>query len=255
MEGRILKLTNIIIEFGRLVIVYKSQGLTLKDVILDFQQNSKKAVPCGAFYTAITRVKSLKNVFLRNFDKSQIRTDPDVLQEIARLKTVPYQFIKPYLSDKIFNNCNKELKISYLNTNGLLHTLKDIQADFNLLRSDILCLSESKIGNNIPNESLKIENFEICCRLNSDSDKSGGMIVYVNSDSDCKINLVEKRYQKYKETFLEQITLTDRNIKITFVYFHPSLSRSSAEELRRVTSGFDDSTGMVHFRTKKVVRM
>ena len=194
--------------------VHKSQGLTLKYVIIDFKQNSKKAVPCGAFYTAITRVRSLKNIFLRNFDKSYIRTDNDVLQEIDRLKTVPYQFVKPYLNDSVFKNCPKELKVSYLNSNGLLNKLEDVRADYNLMRSDIICLSETKMNKSVSNKILKLETFEICSRLDSQKQSSGGMIVYAKKKICPYITVIENRYNKRIENINNNDLKKDKKLSL-----------------------------------------
>ena len=228
--------------------VHKSQGLTLKYVIIDFKQNSKKAVPSGAFYTAVTRVRSLQNIFLRNFDKSHIRTDSDVLQEIDRLKTVPYKFIKPYLNDSVFKNCPKELKVSYLNSNGLLSKLEDVRADFNLMRSDILCLSETKLNSSVSNKNLKLDTFEICSRLDGEKQSSGGMIVYAKHRVCPYVNVIEKRCKKYKESesYMEQIKLNYEDVKLSFVYIHPNLAKKASESLKKITEDLADSAG-THF--------
>ena len=228
--------------------VHKSQGLTLKYVIIDFKQNSKKAVPSGAFYTAVTRVRSLQNIFLRNFDKSHIRTDSDVLQEIDRLKTIPYKFIKPYLNDSVFKNCTKELKVSYLNSNGLLSKLEDVRADFNLMRSDILCLSETKLNSSVSNKNLKLDTFEICSRLDGEKQSSGGMIVYAKHRVCPYVNVIEKRCKKYKESesYMEQIKLNYEDVKLSFVYIHPNLAKKASESLKKITEDLADSAG-THF--------
>ena len=229
--------------------VHKSQGLTLKYVIIDFKQNSKKAVPCGAFYTAITRVRSLKNIFLRNFDKSYIRTDNDVLQEIDRLKTVPYQFVKPYLNDSVFKNCPKELKVSYLNSNGLLNKLEDVRADYNLMRSDIICLSETKMNKSVSNKILKLETFEICSRLDSQKQSSGGMIVYAKQKICPYVTVIEKRHKQYKESegYVEQIKFDYEDVKLSFVYIHPNLAKRTSVSLKKITEDLADSTGTLYY--------
>ena len=225
--------------------VHKSQGQTLKYVIIDFKQNSNRAVANGAFYTAISRATSLQNVFLKDFKKSYIRTDPDVLQEIERLKTVPYQFIKPYLIDPVFKNCSKELKISYLNSNGLIHILQDIKADINLMQSDILCVSEIKMSKTVSNEDFKIANFDICCRLDGETNGSGGMVVYIKNSLRTSVEIVEKRRKIYRETYLEQIRLQYEGENITFVYFHPNLAKKASDALKLITQDFADSTGKI----------
>ena len=224
--------------------VHKSQGLTLKNCIIDFKRSSKRAVQCGAFYTAITRVKSLKNIFLRNFEQSHIRTDSGVLEEIERLKTVPYQFVKPYLKDPVFLNCGNELKVTYLNTNGIISHLEDIKADYNLLRSDVLCFSETKISKDVSAHNLQIPGYTIKGRLEEGSSNSGGMIVYVKTPIKKSITILEKRRKIYKDGFVEQVHLEyiDKT-KLAMVYLHPDLASKNKEAMKQYFDDLSDSTG------------
>ena len=218
--------------------------MTLKNCIIDFKRSSKRAVQCGAFYTAITRVKSLKNIFLRNFEQSHIKTDSGVLEEIERLKTVPYQFVKPYLKDPVFLNCDNELKVTYLNTNGIISHLEDIKADYNLLRSDVLCFSETKISKEVSAHNLQIPGYTIKGRLEEGSSNSGGMIVYVKTPIKKSITILEKRRKIYKDGFAEQIYLEyiDKT-KLAMVYLHPDLASKNKEAMKKYFDDLSDSTG------------
>ncbi len=50
-----------------------------------------------------------------------------------------------YLEDKIFMDESEEVKLGYLNINGLKHKVEDIDADKNLLNLDCLILAETKL--------------------------------------------------------------------------------------------------------------
>ena len=69
---------------------------------MDFEKKYKRAVPAGAFYTAVTRVKAIDKIFLRNFDDKHIRTDTRVKEQIQKLANKPYVFLKRYMNQKMF---------------------------------------------------------------------------------------------------------------------------------------------------------
>ena len=69
----------------------------------------KLAVPAGAFYTAVTRVKAIDKIFLRNFDDKHIKTDTRVKEQIQKLANKPYIFIEEIYESK---NVLKIVKLS-----------------------------------------------------------------------------------------------------------------------------------------------
>lgn len=62
---------------------HKSQGQTLKEVIIDFSAKNSR-INQGSFYTALSRVKFGENFYLRAFDSSYIRANPDVEKKCSQ---------------------------------------------------------------------------------------------------------------------------------------------------------------------------
>ena len=143
---------------------YKSQGQTLEAVILDYKNCVSKH---GQFYVGMTRVRSSEGLFVRNFDPSQIFCRNDVKRELKILRTSrQYVFYKTFLDDKIWSNDENEIKIGYLNINGLVHNLDNLANDKNLSNLDFLCIAETKLSHHINDNELtgKLENFVIIHR-------------------------------------------------------------------------------------------
>lgn len=108
---------------------YKSQGQTLQAVIVDYKDAIAKH---GHFYVGVTRVRSAEGLFVRNFAPSQIQCRDDVIRELQILrKNKPYTFSKTYLETKIWTNTD-EIKIGYLNINGLNTNISSLNKDINL---------------------------------------------------------------------------------------------------------------------------
>ena len=63
-----------------------------------------------------------------------------------------------YLEDKIFMDESEEVKLGYLNINGLKNKADDIDADKNLLNLDCLILAETKLS---PETEVNFENWNI----------------------------------------------------------------------------------------------
>ena len=104
------------------ITAHRSQGETLEEVIIDFQGGKEKKpfIVEGSFYVAITRAKTAEKVYLASFDKSYIMSSNLVVNKMRSMqKFKQYIFKKIYLSDKIFEDSTKELKVGYLNIQNL----------------------------------------------------------------------------------------------------------------------------------------
>ena len=153
--------TNFPLALAYAMTSHKCQGETLELVIIDFgtdkENNIKNYICAGSFYVALTRVREGKNVFLRNFERSYIKADKSLKEKIEAMRKIrPYEFKKIYLDDDIYEISGRELKVGYLNINGITdgYHAEYLNADFNLCNLDILVLAETKLDKNCRNSSL-----------------------------------------------------------------------------------------------------
>ena len=125
---------------------HKCQGETFKGgVIVDFADGF---IMNGSFYVAISRVTTCDKLFLRSFDLSYVKVNKGVEEKIEIMRNnQPYKFKKTYLDERVFKLDHKDLKIGYLNVNGLCDLLHVdyIIVDKNLLNLDLLCLSDTRL--------------------------------------------------------------------------------------------------------------
>ena len=135
------------------ITAHKCQGETLEEVIIDFgsdkNRRNKNFICTGSFYVALTRVKEGSKVYLKSFDKSFIKVNQVIEEKVdAMRKYRKYTCKKIYLDEKIFKVENSEIKIGYLNINGLddgSHAFY-LNADHNLRYLDFLVLAETKLN-------------------------------------------------------------------------------------------------------------
>ena len=106
----------------------------------DLEHNIKNYICPGSFYVALTRVRNGDSVFLKSFDKSYIQVNKKIEEKIeAMIKYRRYNFKKTYLDQKIFDHDDLELKIGYLNINGLMdgNHVQYLNEDKNLSSLDL----------------------------------------------------------------------------------------------------------------------
>ena len=107
----------------------------------------------------MSRVKNEYALFIRNFECKQIVCNEEYSKEMEDLqKNRKYEYVNTYLKDKIFIDDNSEVKLGYLNINGLKNKVEDIDEDKNLLNLDCLVLSETKLGKET---ELNLQNWNI----------------------------------------------------------------------------------------------
>jgi hypothetical protein len=200
---------------------HKAQGLTLDEVIIDFENDpptSKKRAPAGSFYVA---------VYLKYFDKTQmVVADDKVKKELDNLDTIrKYTMSKYFLNDPVFTDHmstnDQEVKLVYLNINGLLHGDHniDLNSDLNLLNSHILCLSETKLSNTIQESAVTLNNFSPLIRLDF-AENSLGMIIYKNNR--CTIPTEVTFAKKFQNERCQIVHINIGNVPVIYVYIHPS---------------------------------
>ena len=165
----------------------KCQGETLDEVIIDYGPdvaNKIKNFICpGSFYVALTRVRVGCKVFLRSFNKNYIKVNKSIEEKVdAMRKFRKYNFKKIYLDERIFKIERSEIKVGYLNINGLLDGFhaEYLNADYNLKNLDILVLAETKLDQNSQTDQIIniLTNWNLIGRYDSeDGLKHIGMMI------------------------------------------------------------------------------
>ena len=218
---------------------YKSQGQTLDAVIVDFQEAIAKH---GHFYVGITRVRNSDGLFVRNFKPSQVLCRDDVKTQMKLLrKNKNYNFSKTYLDTKIWNT-SSELKVGYININGLLHNINSLDKDYNSRNLDFLCIAETKLDISVLddqiNENLKECQYEILYRQDVKTTKDSphmGMIILKNRKRNNWADNVECEILEYssKKMQISRLSLYG-NISILFVYINKTPGISETRDIGKV---------------------
>jgi hypothetical protein len=146
---------------------HKFQGQTIvkpNKVAVDLRTVFQPAMA----YVMLSRIQDISQLFiLDSVPVNKIYACGKALKELERLES-----ISKNKNPTIWEQQNDELiKMSFLNCHSLLDKLVDIQSDSMLLKSDIICLSETWLKTDKFKETLNLENY--CLKLNSVSNGKG----------------------------------------------------------------------------------
>ena len=225
---------------------HKCQGETLDEVIIDFGKDLKKNINnfiCnGSFYVALTRVREGNKVFLKSFEKSYIKVNKEIEEKVeAMIKFRSYQFKKVYLDEQIFQEPGSEIKVGYLNINGLLDGNHDhyLNADKNLISLDFIVLAETKLSKEAATNDIAgtLSNWKIVARYDSeDQRKHMGLILLSSRTSkfNGQVSITHQTAKRDGHLQIEGIIMRLKcDLKFGFVYCRSSPTFSEIKAINR----------------------
>ncbi len=186
-------------------------------------------IPQGGFYVAITRVKSGSDLYLKGFHPSYIRVNESAINEIQRMEdTKKYECKKTYLDHQVFEAPELEVKVAYLNCNGILHAhhKASLEADHNIMKADLICLAETKLSDAC---QIEVPNYDVMFRLDVKTGQRMGMLLLQRKDVRLA-SFVDKGFTAANESF-QVIIIEIGNFKFAFVYLHPDYTSQDFDDL------------------------
>ena len=180
---------------------HKIQGSTISKVII----NTDDAFGPAMIYVQLSRVCALSQIFILNtFDETKMFPNLRALAELERLNSIS-QNQNPTDWEKEDTGA---LKIYSLNCRSLKKHYSDIIVDDHLLKSDIILLQETWLGENEPADNFSIPGFEL--HLNSYG-KGKGLAIFYNRN-------LFAHHKDVKEEQLQMSKFASTNIDILAIY-------------------------------------
>ena len=249
--------TNFPLSLAYALTAHKCQGDTLEEVIIDFGVDVERKITnyiCpGSFYVSLTRVREGSKVFLKSFDRSYIKVKESIEENVdAMRKFKPYLLKKVYLDEQVFEADDTEIKVGYLNINGLSDAdhAKYINSDHNLKNLDILVLSETKLDkNDISTKAIEdLQDWSIFGRYDSaDGKKHMGLLLMLNMNLTLKdeINDVMHQVIKRQENLQIQGLIINLNngLSLGFVYCRSNPNNSEIKAIKNYFANCDAIMG------------
>ena len=131
--------------------VHKVQGLTLKEAVVSFELQRQNHFNFGQIYVALSRVTSLQGLhIIGHIEDRHIRANPKVHLEYQRLRQIEAEHSTSLTHTSVSTNVSYKLSVCLLNIRSLRKHSVDIKCDVNLMKTDILALTETHL---LPNNS------------------------------------------------------------------------------------------------------
>ena len=242
--------TNFPLSLSYALTAHKCQGATLEEVIIDFgvdvDRKIRNFICPGSFYVALTRVREGCRVFLKSFDRSYIKAKESIEEKVNTMRKFrPYLFRKVYLDEQIFKADDKEIKVGYLNINGLSDGFHSeyLNGDHNLKNLDILVLSETKLDNSdISTKAIEnLKDWLIFRRYDSgDGKKHMGLLLLLKMKSSIENeinNVIHKVVKRQGDLQIQGLIVSLRSgLDLGFIYCRTS---PNDPEIKAIKKYFD----------------
>ena len=118
------------------------QGLSLTEGVVSFNLESQRSFNQGQMYVALSRVTSMDKLYLKGkYSKTALKVNVSARKEYERLRAE--SLFKPQSKYAVTET---SFTIVLLNTVSLKKHFVDIAVDNRLTDSDLLCLTETRLG-------------------------------------------------------------------------------------------------------------
>lgn len=220
--------------------IHKIQGQTIPSIVVDFSSRFGE----GMAYVAVTRTRTLEDLYILNFDAKKFKTNLKVENEMNRIEK--HMLTDPY---KILTEDNSFV-ISCINARSMVLHYADIVNDPVCLSSKLLLVTETwlNIRHNseeyTPKEYNKILRIDKTCtntdRTTPQQTTAGGIAACVHSSVDVKILKTISR----KEFQILVFTVSVHSVElftVVLVYRSPnsppSMFTSAMEDVITIING------------------
>ena len=182
---------------------HKIQGATIQKplkLVIDVKDIWMAAIA----YVMLSRICALWQLYILNeFDETKMYPHKQALDEMKRLECISKNKNLSEWEKTIHEN----LKITSLNCRSLRKHVEDIISDNFLLQSDVICLQETWLENDVNFDNLNIPNYNL--HLNS-SGRGKGLAIYIKGDCMKHVTDINEEYMqisKFTSNDLDLIVL------------------------------------------------
>ena len=203
--------------------VHRAQGTTLDKVVIDLSQRKTRKVP-HIHYVALSRVRSIQNLQILNFNEKALSLDEHVHTEMKRLRDEAMLKLCYIPLNSI--DSSSHFKVAFNNCRSLHKHIKDVSNDHNLLSAHIIGIAETRLLQNDDTINYNINGYHLI-RNDQDTNTQAnrpphGLAIYVKDDVKIK-SVFSFSSQKLEFTYMN-VEHTLSEMQIVVLYKSPGLS-------------------------------
>ncbi|XP_069136358.1 uncharacterized protein [Argopecten irradians] len=196
--------------------VHKAQGATLDKVVVSLSQSRKRKIP-HIHYVALSRVRSLNNLHIIDFNEGSLSKDNDVDTEMQRLNDNGLKLCFTPLY-----NVEMQGKFLFNNARSFHKHFPDIKSDPNVYAADVVGIAESWLCSSDRNDAFHLQGFNMFRNdaSHSQTRPHHGLITFVKSSSHVS------KYENYSTENIEfsylSFNLCDSEVQCVVIYKKPA---------------------------------
>ena len=124
-----------------------------------------------------------------------------------------------------------EIKVMFANVQSIMNKLDEIRAMMQIQNPDIFAVTESWTNDDIGNDVLQIQGYEIIDRLDrndTDRGRGGGIIIYVKNNID---TTAEEKKTNFNQCSTVKINSKGEDVRLHVIYRSPNSAKTNDEDL------------------------
>ena len=204
--------------------IHKSQGLTLDTVVVDFVKQPHQSFQPGQGYVALSRVRSMETLYVKNFTDKCLKVNERVILEIARLRHA--NPLRPYC---LPSKSSSTIIIMSLNITGLSSSKMDLELDAHNIEVDVLLLQETFLKD----DKFSVDNF-VCWHFVSPNNRSFSKSILIRS------SLTTKVIRRFVDDMFQVVTLSLPNRQLTVISVYRPHAVQTLSFISRLLSKTDE---------------
>jgi hypothetical protein len=220
--------------------IHKVQGLTVDKILVSFK--SRKGFDSGQAYVALSRVRSIEGLYLKEFESDKIRKNNNVDKELQRMKENEV----PRFYDMLYQK--SDLIISVLNVRSLPEHASHLLKEPAYLHSDIIVCVETWLADRQQTSDYLQEQDTVCHRCDKLGNgigqrTAGGVLIVTKRDKIQSARQIYEHSERYLQILgLSLKTVSGKTLQVFGVYKSPSSTESLNEQLNAFIHDRDAST-------------
>lgn len=207
------------LRLGAAKTIHKAQGSTLKAAVVHFGTRKNDHM----HYVGLSRVTHIENLHIIQLNENKIKLSSCVLEEMTRLREQAK--IKCCVQNLVERNAETTV-FSFFNIRSLHKHIDDLKKDFNLISSDVLALSETRLIESDRNESFSLPGytlyrFDYPC--NSEQRSSYGLALYIKDQLEI-LNCRREMIDNIQVFLIDVILCNGKSMKLIFMHIPPKVN-------------------------------
>ncbi|XP_062577467.1 uncharacterized protein LOC134239311 [Saccostrea cucullata] len=214
------------LRLGAAKTIHKAQGSTMKSAVINFGTRKNDHM----HYVGLSRVTHIENLHITNLNEKKISLSPAVLEEMNRLRC---EGKMEMCIDNLGRKDPQSTVLTSFNIRSLHKHKDDLEKDFNLMSSDVLAISETRLIETDDADTLSLPGYTMYrfdSPQHSNQRPSYGLAFYVKES--LTVQKITKRGEQNIQIFSLLIEIRSGKLLLfMFLYIPPKANLKTVKNM------------------------